>query len=411
VVQHHTVLLEESRFRMRASALLRYLLVPLNPSAVAAILSLAVALTIAEHSGVLGITLFFGTSLLLVCYGFALLDHVLDGRSHPLVLSIDVRSAFAGRSIGTLFVVFLFYYATYRLQPLVNPYAIVFLRLLLVAVLPAMVGVMALTGRFADALNPLEVFRTIARIPLGYAALVFLLAVLWGVPLWMVHRSTFSFGVLWQAESFLPGGLLAVIGLRGLLIGLLGQIVFTYLWLASFACIGGLLYERRWDLSHQPAESPERKAERVTSQLEQRRDWIMDRLYAELRGGAFANAVASVRQLLAEASQPIEECRWLYTHAARLEDQRLANYLAHLLLSMLLNHRATGEALEVTRQRLDVSRDFRPQTSAQLLRLVELACAAGDRPTARRLLVDLDRHYGNDPLLPRLAQLQGELQR
>ncbi len=115
--------------------------------------------------------------------------------------------------------------------------------------------------------------------------------------------------------------------------------------------------------------------------------------------------------MIAEAPQPLDECRWLYHSAATFEDPRLANYLAQLLLPMLLTRRATGEVLDIVRARLTVSADFRPQTAAQLLRLVDLACVAGDRATARQLLADLDRHYNADPLADSLALRHIQLQR
>jgi hypothetical protein len=71
---------------------------------------------------------------------------------------------------------------------------------------------------------------------------------------------------------------------------------------------------------------------------------------------------------------------------------------------MLLSRRATGEALKAVRERLRASPDFRPKTSAELAQLVELARAAGDRTTARRLLADVERHYAGDALALALAK-------
>lgn len=391
---------------MRPLAILRYLIVPLSPSPALSILYFAVALTISEHAGVVGIPLFLGTSLLFFCYGFALLDHALESRSQPLVISTDVIGTFASRAVGTLLLVVILYAATGWLQRWLNAFAIVVLRLLLLALFPVAVAGMIMTGRFLAALNPVAIVGTLARIPAGYAALVFVIVALWIVPLWVFYESTFSFSALWQLETFLPTGLFEVVGLRGVLVGLLSHIVVLYLWLATFACIGGTLYEWRWELDIKAAEAPEREAERADAELERERERQMDRLYAQLRAGPFSRAAESARKLIEAAPEPLDECRWIYARAAKLADQRLADFLAHLLLPQLLKLRATGEALEVTRQRVKASPDFRPQTSEQLLRLVELAAAAGDRATARQLLVDLNRHYGNDPLAARLIELQ-----
>ncbi len=137
----------------------------------------------------------------------------------------------------------------------------------------------------------------------------------------------------------------------------------------------------------------------------------MDHLYAQTRGGSLATAKPSLRKLLNESSEPIAQCRWMYQHAAAAEDQRLAHYLAQLLLPLLLDSGATGEALQTARQQLKRSVNFRPHTGAQAVRLAELASAAGDRGTARQMLVDYDRHYPNDPLASRAAQLEVTIRR
>jgi hypothetical protein len=375
---------------MRLFAIARYLLVPLNASSLLSILYFSATLTIAEQMGVMGIGLFVITSLLFFCYGFALLDHTVEGRSRPLVLSTDVMGTFATRSIGSLLLVILFYSATERMRQWLPPAVIAALRLLLIAVFPVVVGGMVMTGQFMAALNPVAAFGTIARIPAAYAALVLVLCAIWAGPLWVLHTSSFSLGSLWRIESFLPMQVFGLIGgIRGTLIGLLAHIVGVYLWLATFACIGGALYESRWELDIKAAEAPERKIERAAAELARQRDATMDQLHAQLRGGYFAGASAAVRKLIADAEQPVEECRWLYARAAKLHDQRLADYLAQLLLPLLLDRRATGEALQVARQRLQVSAHFRPATSAQALRLAELARAAGDPATARTLLADV----------------------
>jgi hypothetical protein len=396
---------------MRLLSIVRYVFVPLHVSSLLSILYFAIALTIGEHAGVAGIFIFLGAGLLFFCYGFALLDHLLEGHSYTLVLSTDVISTFAKRAIGTLALVVLFYVATERLEQWIGPFLTLILRLALLALFPVFVAGTIMTGRFLGALNPVAAFGTIARIPDGYIALVLVIAAIWAVPLWMFHESTFSFSSLWRMETFLPTGLFRQIGLRGLFIGLLGHIVALYSWLATFACIGGTFYEWRWELDIKAADAPERDEERAAAELEQQHNKLMDELHTQMRIGAFTRARESVRKMIAESPQPVDECRWLYARTSKFTDQRLPDYLAQLLLPLLFKQKATGEALEITRQRLAASRDFRPQTSAQLLQLVELARAAGDRATARLLLADFSRHYAGDPLIERVTQLQSDLQR
>jgi hypothetical protein len=209
----------------------------------------------------------------------------------------------------------------------------------------------------------------------------------------------------------IPGQIYDVLGFNGSLVAMFEQMIFMYLWLTTFALIGGSLYEERLALGIDVAASPERKAARATVDLERQRDKMWDQVFAQVRIGAWTNARESVRKLIAESRQPVDECRWLYARAAAQADQRLANYLAQLSLPRLIETRATGEAVGLVRERLARNPDFRPQTSGQLLALVRLARDAGDRRLARQLLADFAEYYANDPMQPVAEQLQSELQR
>ena len=167
---------------MRLFAIARYLLEPLKPSPLLSILGFSLALTLAEQVGVLGIELFLITALLFFCYGFALLDHAMEGRSEPPVLSTDMLGTFATRSIGSLLLVIIFYCATEKLRQWLHPAVIFTLRLLLIALFPVLIGGMIMTGQFITALNPVAAFGTIARIPATYAALVLVLCAVVGGP-------------------------------------------------------------------------------------------------------------------------------------------------------------------------------------------------------------------------------------
>jgi hypothetical protein len=202
-----------------------------------------------------------------------------------------------------------------------------------------------------------------------------------------------------------------VIGTQGVVAGLFGLMLFMYLWLAMFACIGGTIYEGRHELAIDPAGSPERAAARIDADLERQRDKTMERIFAELRGGALGNAGATVRNIIEQSSQPLEECRWLYARAASLADQGLANYLAQLSIPRLFSARAMGEALKMARDRLTVTPNFRPATGGQLLQLVQVARDAGDRAMAWNLLANYGEHYPNDPMESVAVKLQSELAR
>lgn len=395
---------------MAPLVLLRYLLFPLRAVPLVLIALFSIVLAVATHAGVFGIPALAIVGSWFFKYAFAMLDDIVDGRDEPPVLSYEIINSLQQRPLGMFLLVCAFHSATAALAPWLGATLIGILRLTALAVLPAMIAAMAVTGRFVDALNPVAVIYTIARIPVAYVALLLTIVALWLFPVLMLRSAGDSLAALWRIELFLPAYTLNEIGLRGAWQVWLAQVLFMYLWLTTFACIGGTLYEHRRQLAIDVAHSPERRAERASAELERHRDRIWDRIFAELRGGASANARESVRKLIASSAEPLEDCRWLYARANAV-DTRLANYIAQLTLPRFLATRATGEALNMARERLAATRDFRPQSGEQALQLAELARAAGDRKTARLLIADFDRHYANDPMAPVAARLAAELER
>jgi hypothetical protein len=184
-----------------------------------------------------------------------------------------------------------------------------------------------------------------------------------------------------------------------------------YLWLAMIACIGGIVYEYRDELGYEPMESPERTEQKSQAETDRDRNRTMDTIFAELRGGAFNNACKSAVAIVEGSPDPLDVFRWMYARASTWPDQRLAAYLVRLCLPRLLEARASGEALDRVRERLRADADFRPDTAAHLLRVAALARDAGDRPIARALLRDFDRHFPNDSAAAMAAKLAADIAR
>jgi hypothetical protein len=396
---------------MHPIALLHYMGLPLRTAPLVLIVLFSLMLTLAVHAGIFGVPLFLMIGSWFLKYGFALLDNVIEGRRDVPVISAEIVNPFQQRPLWLFFLLILFYFLTALLQPWIGSFAVTGLRIFLLALVPSMVASMSITGRFVEALNPITVFGTIARIPVAYGALLVTIGGLWFVAIELLQAVGDSAAGHLQLESLLPQQIFFLVGTHGVIAGLFGLMLFMYLWLAMFACIGGTIFERRRELAIDPAGSPERAAARIDAEVERQRDKTMERIFAELRGGALGNAGATVRKIIEQSSQPIEECRWLYVRATLLADQRLANYLAQLSIPRLLSARATGEALKMTRDRLSVAPDFRPETGGQLLQLVQLARDAGDRAMARNLLANFSKCYPNDPMESAAAKLQADLAR
>ena len=189
--------------------------------------------------------------------------------------------------------------------------------------------------------------------------------------------------------------------------------LIMYAWLAVFALIGGVLFERRVDIGLDDVHTPESLDAGDgddDAPDERARDKEIDRIYAEWRGGAHASAWNTVLGLVGKSSDPMAELRWLYQRASQWPDGRLAERLARELLPRLLAQRSTGEALDLVRERLKKDARFRPAGSADLLTLVHLARAAGDRATARLLLQDFSKLYPGDPAQAMVDRLNTQLQ-
>lgn len=342
---------------------------------------------IALQGGILGLPLLLLLFSWSAKYGFVLMDHAADGGEDPPPLSMQmVNPADEQRPLALALLVAAGWGATAALAPLLGDTAVGALRFIGLALLPAVAAAMGATRSSIRGLDPRLALGLVRRVPLAYLALVLAIAVLWaGVP-----------------------ALLGALGLAGAAPLAVTIALALYLWLAVFGCIGGLLFAERDELGLDARSEAERRQAQRDAERERGRDVVMDRLFAEWRGGEHAEALGSVRRLLAEAADPLETYRWLYARACRWEDPRLAGHLARWAVPRLLAARATGEVLELVRGRLRADPAFRPHEAAELVSLVGLARAAGDRALVAQLLRDFERHYPGSPATPVVEQLRRE---
>ena len=376
--------------RMGAAAILRYLAVPLRPAPLLLIGTFSILLVMAIKARFLGIPL----GLILLSwfskYSFVLMDHVAAGAAEPPVLSIEmVNPLTEQRPMILLLMAIGLFYATDAASYWVGEPGALVLMIAVGAILPAVVAVQGATGTVVQSLNPRRVIGLIMRLRSDYLLILGFIALVW----------LFSRFVV---ESSIGDALPLVLRIA----------LLMYAWLAMFALIGGVLRERRFDIGLDDVNTPESwdAGEGDDAPDERMRDRDIDRIYAEWRGGAHANAWNTVLGLVGQSSDPIAELRWLYQRAAQWPDSRLADRLARELLPRLLAQRSTGEALDLVRERLRKDPRFRPTGSAELLTLVHLARTAGDRATARLLLQDFSKLYPGDPAQAMVDRLNTQLQ-
>jgi hypothetical protein len=375
---------------MGAAAIFRYLAMPLQTAPLLLIGIFSILLVVAAKAGLIGIPL----GLILLSwfskYSFVLMDRLAEGVAEPPVLSTEMVNPLDEQRpmILLLMAIGLFYASDAASYWIGNRGALV-LRFAVGALLPAVVAVQGATGMVVQSLNPRRVLGLIARLRGDYLLILGFIALVWVFSRFVVESAV--------------GDMLPLV----LRIALL-----MYAWLATFSLIGGVLFERRFDIGLDDVNALESldTGDDEDTPDERARDREMDRIYAEWRGGAHANAWKTVLSLVDKSSDQIAELRWLYQRAAQWPDGRLADRLARELLPRLLAKRITGEALDLTRDRLKRDPRFRPTGSADLLTLVQLARTAGDRANARLLLRDFSTLYPGDPAQAMVDRLNTQLQ-
>lgn len=381
---------------MHAMETLKYLLIPLRGAALILIVLFSFLLLLAARGGLLGVPLALIVLSWFFKYGFALLDNVADGVHEPPVLSYEmVHPANESRPLGLLAIVGVFYFLTGSLQPLLGSGAVTALRAIGLLLVPAIVMMQVMEG-FFDSLNPVNLLQIVVRVPDSYALILALLAGSW----WLA-----TVLVTWLPAAELPFSISIPFA------DVLSVGVLMYAWLASFAMIGGVLFVRRAELGFEPAHSPERAAAKAEREREREIDLLIDRIFAEWRGGAYGNAWRTIEKHLSSSARPGDELQMLFKRASQWPDQRLAHRLAQELIPQLLAARRTGDALRIATAQLKADANFRPIKSEHTIQLIELARDGGDRQTARMLLAGFAERY-DDEVARRIAgQLAQQLER
>ena len=375
---------------MGAAAFFRYLAMPLQTAPLLLIGTFSILLVVATKAGLIGIPL----GLILLSwfskYSFVLMDRLAEGVVEPPVLSTEmVNPLDEQRPMILLLMAIGLFYASDAASYWIGERGALVLMFAVGALLPAVVAVQGATGMVVQSLNPRRVLGLIARLRGDYLLILGFIALVWVFSRFVVASTV--------------GDMLPFV----LRIALL-----MYAWLAMFSLIGGVLFERRFDIGLDDVNTPASldTGDDDDAPDERVRDREMDRIYAEWRGGAHANAWKTVLSLVEKSSDQITELRWLYRRAAQWPDGRLADRLARELLPRLLAKRLTGEALDLVRERLKKDPRFRPTGSADLLTVVQLARTAGDRATARLLLQDFSTLYPDDPAQAMVDRLNTQLQ-
>lgn len=372
---------------MNPSELLRAFLLPFRLASLLLVGFFSLAITLGIAGGLYGLVLIIVFGSWFLKYAFTMLDHAAQGRPDAPVLTAEIANPLG--EMRPLVFAILIGATLWLMNALATMgYAAIARSIggLFFAALPAMIAVHAITGEWSQALNPVTIARTTRRLGTGYV----LFAIV------AIACAAFAATLLSHAAS-------VVLWIRVTL--------SMMLWLILFSMLGGIIYARRNELGYEPEHSPERRQRRDGAERDRERDLFIDSLYAADRSRFNSIAWSNVERHIARSADATAECAWIYERIAAWPHPWLANRVAAELLVRLLAAKQTGEALRIVRERLKADPGFRPGSSADLMTLVSLARDGGERPVARLLLQDFDRHYPADSRSVRARQLREELAR
>lgn len=366
---------------MPAASVLRFMTVPLKTAPLLVIIIFSLLLMLAMQASLFGIPLAVVLLTGFCNYSFLLLDSVADNHVEPPVLAVEMMNPVSGqRTLVLLVTIAVFVAAAHGGAVLLGRGFYLPAALVSAMILPALIGVQAVTGSALQALNLYAGLALMRRLGSDYLLTVVFMA-----------ACVFA----WTIAGALP----SIVRLA----------LAMYLWLAAFTLLGGVLRERRDDVGIDDSPTPALLDD--TAHAQRARDQFVDRIYAQWRGGAHANALHTISVQVDAANDPLKELRWLYAATRKWPDSRLANKLAQQLLPRLLLARHTGEALDIVRAQLRVDENFRPLAASEALDMAMLARDAGDRATARLLLRDFGLRYPRDPAHAAAHALSRQLER
>jgi hypothetical protein len=343
---------------MKARIAASLLLIPLQTSALLWIALCAMVGSFAINAGIIARL----QSVLLLClmttgmvsYSFALLDAVALGKREAPVMSVEMLNLLEDkRTLVLMLVVALLTCGAWYLH------APVLAGIVAMLLMPAIIGMLTISGHVLVAFDPREWLKLVRWLRGDY-----LVAASWWVGL---------AGVAWLFYEQWRGAP-----------GFVREALLLYGWLAGFTLLAGAIHARRDEAEFDWVEEVQLAPD--TAALARTHDRAIDHIYAFWRGGAHHNAWQALIEQVTASSDAIAELQHIYRRALAWPDQRLADRIAQEQITRLLAARRTGEALDLTRDRLAAQPTFRPRTAGETRRIAELARAAGDRRTEHRLL-------------------------
>jgi GNAT superfamily N-acetyltransferase len=336
--------------------LLRALLWPLHFTVLVLLAIMAPLYAYAVNGGLLGIVLACMLTSIACKYGFVLLDHAANGEREPPTLDLDMLAPTDQRAAIPLVGAALALWSWTSLGGVAGKSIAV----LLLALLPAIMGLVAVDGWRLQAFLPIPVLRAIAALGAQYLLLM-----------------------AWLAAVALLAGLALGGGLAGVALYALALLV---LW-SAFALTGMVFYERRFELGFEPSHSPERRAARAERSRALERGRFIDDLYvaARMRKQGAGRALLAARLARVPQELLVEECTALFAAAEAWQLPRVLAWTAEALLTTLLANGQPEAALALVTRLLHGQPQFRFEVAGPRETLQQLALQSGLKELAARL--------------------------
>lgn len=311
-------------------------------------------------------------------YAFRMIDDIANGVREAATATVEMINPFADARSWvhpTLAVALVVLHATQPGLPAAPT-------LIAAALLfPPSIAASAMSGRALDALNPLAVFAVIR-----------------------------GFGP-WYPLAALSTVMCAGLGMlvvRLLEPGWLSFALLELLLLLAYACIGGVVYQRRIELGFAARISPERRAEAAAQERLKRRQQLLDHLYESLRARDAPRAIdaASLWLRNAESHQLAEDTHALLAAGRQWNEPTQYAQLLLGLMPLLLERQQLALAFAAAEATRAAGGRFVPEKETTAVALVDYALSTGRRRAAQGMLEDfLGSPAGAGPPGPRLASL------
>jgi len=340
---------------LKAADVARELVYPLrNVSVLLSSLLIFLLLKFAISGGILGLFLLFLVLPSLFRYLMRILESRSKGQDPGPLVTEDLMWIHSAWSLFVIVHVAVLVNSTYILGSRYGLAAMLAADVVLAAVIPGSLAVLAITRSPLECLNPRSVGGIISRTGIAY----------WILPTYFLLAGSL---VWWLSTT----------SLSGIFIDLIGY----YLVFALFALTGGVVRPHHFhdDIEiHEPVE-PDR--ETIKEQLQKERTGVLNHAYGFISRGNRAGGFKHIRDRLDSDPDPDDAWRWFLDQMLRWEIKEPALVFAQTYLGRLLHDGEFAAAVKVMARCRHINEAFKP-----LPEDLELAREAAE-------------HCGNDELM------------